>query len=76
MAAGAPDRLRATVGDRVLVAVTASDDRAPQGGSTDRDEGRPAAESVGERLLGALFRVAPSRADELDRDIPEATSAG
>jgi serine phosphatase RsbU (regulator of sigma subunit) len=39
----------------MVVKVTASEGTEPQAGFTDRDEGRPAAESVGERLLGALL---------------------
>jgi hypothetical protein len=39
----------------MVVKVTASEDTELQSGFTDRDEGRPAAESVGERLLGALL---------------------
>jgi serine phosphatase RsbU (regulator of sigma subunit) len=35
--------------------VTASEETEPQAGFTDRDEGRPVAESAGERLLGALL---------------------
>jgi serine phosphatase RsbU (regulator of sigma subunit) len=37
------------------VKVTASEETEPQAGFTDRDEGRPVAESAGERLLGALL---------------------
>ncbi|MCA1656897.1 MAG: serine/threonine-protein phosphatase [Actinobacteria bacterium] len=39
----------------MIVEVTASHETEPQTGFTDRDEGRPTAESVGERLLGALL---------------------
>jgi hypothetical protein len=53
----------------MAVQVTASDGTEPQGGFTDRDEGRPAAESVGERLLGALLDrvhlIAPRLAGQL-----------
>ena len=39
----------------MVVEVTASEGAERHVGFTDRDEGRPAAESVGERLLGALL---------------------
>ncbi len=39
----------------MIVKVTANEEREPRAGFTDRDEGRPAVESVGERLLGALL---------------------
>jgi hypothetical protein len=39
----------------MVVKVTLTEGTESQGGFTDRDEGRPAAESVGERLLGALL---------------------
>jgi serine phosphatase RsbU (regulator of sigma subunit) len=39
----------------MIVMVTASEETEPQAGFTDRDEGRPVAESAGERLLGALL---------------------
>lgn len=49
--------------------MTASEGTEPRAGFTDRDEGRPAAESVGERLLGALLDrvhlIAPRLAGQL-----------
>ena len=36
----------------MVVPVTTSGGTEPRAGFTDRDDGRPAAESVGERLLG------------------------
>jgi serine phosphatase RsbU (regulator of sigma subunit) len=39
----------------MIVNVTASEEAQPRAGFTDRDEGRPAAENAGERLLGALL---------------------
>jgi hypothetical protein len=53
----------------MIVKVMASEGTEPQAGFTDRDEGRPAAESVGERLLGALLDrvhlIAPRLAGQL-----------
>jgi serine phosphatase RsbU (regulator of sigma subunit) len=39
----------------MAVKATASEEEEPRAGFTDHDEGRPAAESTGERLLGALL---------------------
>ena len=39
----------------MAVKATASEEAEPRAGFTDHDEGRPAAESAGERLLGALL---------------------
>jgi serine phosphatase RsbU (regulator of sigma subunit) len=39
----------------MAVKPTASEETEPRAGFTDHDEGRPAAESAGERLLGALL---------------------
>jgi serine phosphatase RsbU (regulator of sigma subunit) len=39
----------------MAVKATASEEAEPRAGFTDPDEGRPAAESAGERLLGALL---------------------
>ena len=53
----------------MVVKVTASEEAERHAGFTDRDEGRPAAESVGERLLGALLDrvhlIAPRLAGQL-----------
>ena len=53
----------------MIMTVAAGDETGPQGGFTDRDEGRPASESLGERLLGALLDrvhlIAPRLAGQL-----------